>query len=46
MIGPYDTPQAFRVALEARLRSIAHQEGTDLQRLERPKSLSTRWPNR
>ena len=35
MIGPYDTPQAFRAALEARLRNIAHQEGTDLQRLQR-----------
>ena len=35
MIGPYDTPQAFRAALEARLRDIAHQEGTDLQRLQR-----------
>lgn len=35
MIGPYDTPQAFRVALEARLRNIAQSRGTDLQRLQR-----------
>ncbi len=35
MIGPYDTPQAFRAALEARLRNIAQREGTDLQRLQR-----------
>ena len=35
MIGPYDTPQAFRAALEARLRNIAQQQGTDLQRLQR-----------
>lgn len=35
MIGSYDTPQAFRAALEARLRNIAQQEGTDLQRLQR-----------
>jgi hypothetical protein len=35
MIGPYDTPQAFRAALEARLRNVAQQQGTDLQRLQR-----------
>ena len=35
MIGPYDTPQAFLTALEAWLRNIARQEGTDLQRLQR-----------
>lgn len=35
MIGPYDTPQAFRTALEARLRNIARQQGTDLQRVQR-----------
>ena len=35
MIGPYDTPQAFRAALQARLRNIAQQRGTDLQRLQR-----------
>ena len=35
MIGPYDTPQAFRVALEARPRSVAQQQGTALQRLQR-----------
>lgn len=35
MIGPYDTPQAFRAALQARLRNVARQRGTDLQRLQR-----------
>lgn len=35
MIGPYETPQAFRVALEARLRNISQNRGTDLQRLQR-----------
>jgi predicted nucleotidyltransferase component of viral defense system len=35
MIGPYGTPHAFRVALEARLRNVAQQQGTDLQRLQR-----------
>lgn len=35
MIGPYETPEAFRAALEARLRNMARQEGTDLQRLQR-----------
>lgn len=35
MTGPYDTPQAFRAALQARLRNVAHQRGTDLQRLQR-----------
>lgn len=35
MIGPYDTPYAFRSALEARLRNIAQSHGTDLQRLQR-----------
>ena len=35
MIGPYGTPHAFRIALEARLRSVAQQQGTDLQRLQR-----------
>jgi hypothetical protein len=35
MIGPYDTPQAFRAALEARLRNVAQRQGTDLQRLQR-----------
>ena len=35
MIGPYQTPQAFRAALEARLRNIAQSRGTDLQRLQR-----------
>jgi len=35
MIGPYDTPHAFRTALEARLRNIAQSRGTDLQRLRR-----------
>jgi hypothetical protein len=35
LIGPYDTPYAFRMALEARLRSAAQSQGTDLQRLQR-----------
>lgn len=35
MIGPYGGPQAFRTALEARLKNIAHGHGTDLQRLQR-----------
>ncbi|MGD8794278.1 MAG: nucleotidyl transferase AbiEii/AbiGii toxin family protein [Anaerolineae bacterium] len=35
MTGPYDTPQAFRAALQARLRNVARQRGTDLQRLQR-----------
>jgi hypothetical protein len=35
MTGPYDTPQAFRSALEVRLRNMAWQQGTDLQRLQR-----------
>jgi predicted nucleotidyltransferase component of viral defense system len=35
MIGPYNTPHAFRTALEARLRNIAQSRGTDLQRLRR-----------
>lgn len=35
MIGPYQTPQAFRVALETRLATLAQERGTDLQRLRR-----------
>ena len=35
MIGPYETPQAFRNALEARLRNAAQERGIDLQRLQR-----------
>ena len=35
MIGPYKTPQAFRVALETRLRQTAQARGVDLQRLQR-----------
>lgn len=35
MIGPYQTPQAFRVALETRLRQTAQVRGVDLQRLQR-----------
>lgn len=35
MIGPYKTPQAFRVALETRLRQTAQVRGVDLQRLQR-----------
>lgn len=34
MIGPYETPHAFRTALEARLRNIAQDRGGDLQRLQ------------
>jgi predicted nucleotidyltransferase component of viral defense system len=35
VIGDYATPQAFRSALEARLRSLAQQRGIDLRRLYR-----------
>jgi hypothetical protein len=35
LIGTYETPYAFRAALEARLRHIALSRGTDLQRLQR-----------
>lgn len=35
MIGDYATPQAFRSALEARLRLMAQQRGIDLRRLYR-----------
>jgi len=35
VIGPYATPQAFRAALEIRLRNTAHRRGIDLQRLRR-----------
>jgi hypothetical protein len=35
LIDPYETPHAFRAALEARLRNIARSRGTDLQRLQR-----------
>lgn len=35
MIGPYDTPFAFRMALEERLRNISQKEGIDLLRLRR-----------
>ena len=35
MIGPYETPQAFCNALEARLRNAAQERGIDLQRLQR-----------
>jgi len=35
VIGRYTTPQAFRVALEVRLRDIALSRGADLQRLQR-----------
>lgn len=35
MIGPYQTPDAFRMALEERLRSISLHQGVDLQRLRR-----------
>jgi hypothetical protein len=35
VIGDYATPQAFRSALEARLRNLAQQRGIDLRRLYR-----------
>ena len=35
MIGPYDTPFAFRMALEERLRNTSQREGIDLLRLRR-----------
>ena len=35
MTGPYDSLQAFRTALEARLRNVAQQQSIDLQRLQR-----------
>ena len=35
MIGPYETPFAFRMALEERLRNASLRQGTDLQRLRR-----------
>jgi predicted nucleotidyltransferase component of viral defense system len=35
MIGPYNTPFAFRMALEERLRNISQREGIDLLRLRR-----------
>jgi len=35
MIGPYQTPQAFRVALETRLAALSQAQGLDLQRLRR-----------
>ena len=35
MIGSYATPHAFRTALEARLRNLSLEQGTDLQRLRR-----------
>ena len=35
MIGPYGTPQAFRTALETRLRVMAQEGAIDLQRLQR-----------
>jgi len=35
VIGPYGTLQAFRAALEARLRNVAQGRGTNLQRLQR-----------
>jgi len=35
LIGPYETPRAFRNALEARLRTAAQERGLDLQRLQR-----------
>jgi len=35
MTGSYASPQAFRMALEARLRASALEQGLDLQRLQR-----------
>ena len=43
MIGPYDTPQAFRAALQAQLRNVARQRGTDLQRLQRRVAFAMTW---
>lgn len=35
MIGPYETPYAFRMSLEERLRNQSRQQGIDLLRLRR-----------
>ena len=35
MIGQYETPHAFRMALEEQLRNISQRQGVDLQRLRR-----------
>jgi len=35
VIGSYNTPQAFRAALDTRLRNMAQNRGIDLQRLQR-----------
>jgi hypothetical protein len=35
LIGPYETPHAFRAALESRLRNAAREHATDLDRLRR-----------
>ncbi len=35
MIGQYETPYAFRMALEERLRNVSLRQGLDLQRLRR-----------
>ena len=35
MIGPYESPGAFRSALETRLRNSSLERGIDLERLRR-----------
>jgi hypothetical protein len=35
LIGPYETPHAFRAALESHLRNAAREHATDLDRLRR-----------
>jgi len=35
MIGPYETPYAFRMSLEERLRNVSQRQGIDLLRLRR-----------
>jgi predicted nucleotidyltransferase component of viral defense system len=35
MIGPYETPYAFRMSLEERMRKLSRQQGIDLLRLRR-----------
>jgi hypothetical protein len=44
LIGPYDSAQAFRQALEVRLRHIAQEKGLDLQRLQRRVAFERPWP--
>jgi predicted nucleotidyltransferase component of viral defense system len=39
MIGPYESPGAFRSALETRLRNSSLERGIDLERLRRETAL-------